>query len=68
MWHKAKNIKKNWESFYKLLTPKVSSEVKHITLDKSQREANAVARTQLSDKIQFLGNHFYRACKSKEGL
>ena len=67
MWHKIKNIKKNLEEYLKKQTPLSGSLSKGITLSNAQKEENKIVRSQLADKIKFLGNHFYRACKSKEG-
>ena len=67
MWHKTKNIKKNWVTFFQQATPKVSNSAKGISLTKEQREENGQAREQLKDKEKYLGNHFYRPCKSKSG-
>ncbi len=68
MWHKIKNIKKNWELYIQQETPKRNNKNKNIQLSDKQREENAQAREQLNDKKKHLGNHFYRACKSKAGM
>src|SRR3979411_1108392 len=69
MWHKTKNIKKNYAAFILNKTPlrKPTSIQEATNYSKEEIANNKEARSQLKDKGKYLANHFYRCCKSREG-
>ena len=66
MWHKTKNIKKNFETFVESQTPLKGS--KSNPLSATDRAVNDEARKLLLALGPSLKRHFYRCCKTARGI